>query len=282
MKKLITQEYIQPLLRPLSKSDYKGTNGHALLIAGSYGMMGAAVLSTQAALRSGSGLVSTYVPSKGVDVLQIAVPQAMVIPDTSPEYIRAISMSKPFDAIGIGPGLGNHQDTRTAIGQFISSCKQPLVIDADALNCIAAEPSLQVHIPEGSILTPHLGEFKRLVGEWQTDEEKMKKLQQLSKATKSIVVLKGPNSCVASPDGALIFNTSGNEGMAKGGSGDVLTGVLTAFMARGYSAYEAAVIGVYVHGKAGDLAANEFGKISMNALDLIHQLAPVFKQIYPV
>jgi NAD(P)H-hydrate epimerase len=279
MKQLITKEYVQSLLRPLSTSDYKGSNGHALLIAGSYGMMGAAVLATNAALRSGAGLVTSYVPSKGVEVLQIAAPQAMIIADAFPEFIHTISFSKSFDAIGIGPGLGSNKATQNAIIHFISNCEQSLVIDADALNCIAANSFQFKLIPEGSILTPHLGEFKRLVGSWKTDKEKFKKLQQLSKSTKSVVVLKGAGSCIACPDKALIFNTTGNEGMAKGGSGDVLTGVLTALLAKGYSAYEAAIIGVFIHGKAGDLAAEELGKISMNAQDIINHLAKAFKQL---
>ena len=270
---------IKKLIKPSRTFAHKGTNGHGLLISGSYGMMGAAVLSANAALRSGVGLLSIHTPKCGVEILQQAVPQAMVEVDIHQYFTTIIQSVEQFKGIGIGPGLGQAENTQKALHHLLQLVIQPLVIDADALNILASHQNWLSLIPTGSILTPHPGEFKRLVGEWNCDEEKLEKLKEFCGKVKSYVILKGAFSCLCTPEGLFYFNSTGNEGMAKGGSGDVLTGILTALLAQGYTSESAAMIGMMVHGLAGDIAAESIGKVSMNALDLIEFLPNAFMQL---
>jgi len=242
-------------------------------------MMGAAVLSANAALRSGVGLLSIHTPKCGVEILQQAVPQAMVEVDIHQYFTTIIQSVEQFKGIGIGPGLGQAENTQKALHHLLQLVIQPLVIDADALNILASHQNWLSLIPTGSILTPHPGEFKRLVGEWNCDEEKLEKLKEFCGKVKSYVILKGAFSCLCTPEGLFYFNSTGNEGMAKGGSGDVLTGILTALLAQGYTSESAAMIGMMVHGLAGDIAAESIGKVSMNALDLIEFLPNAFMQL---
>lgn len=279
MKNVLTLDSIKVLIKPSTTDAHKGTHGHALLIAGSYGMMGSAVLASQAALKSGVGLVSIQTPQCGVDILQISCPQAMVIPDQGKFHISTIELNKQFQAIGIGPGLGQHPETITAFEEFLNGVDQPIVIDADALNILALNRALIKHIPPNSLLTPHPGEFKRLIGEWSSEQEKEEKLLALCKETNIYVLLKGANSTLCTPSGNRLINSTGNEGMGKGGSGDALTGIITALIAQGYSTLDAASIGMFVHGLAGDLAANKLGKVSMNAQDIISYLPNAFIQL---
>ena len=274
----ITTKAIKKILKPLSKFDHKGDNGKALLIAGSYGKMGACVLGAKACLRSGIGLLTLHVPRSGSLVVQTAVPEAMTLIDTDETHFTNFTDLAGFDVIGIGPAIGVESQTMDAFKKILE-LKKPMVIDADGLNLLSAYPDLLTKIPTGSILTPHPKEFERIVGKWKNDFERLEKQQNLSSSTKAIVVLKGAHTSITSPDGKIYFNSTGNPGMAKGGSGDVLTGILTGLLAQRYSALDTALIGVFVHGLAGDLAAREKGMHSLIASDLIEFLPQAFKSL---
>lgn len=253
------------------KFSHKGDYGRALLIAGSLGKMGACVLSARAALRSGAGLLTVHVPRCGYSIIQTSVPEAMATVDSNEDHFSDAGDASMYDVIGIGPGLGITSQTVTGLRKVLQQ-RKPMVIDADALNILAGSRELLHLIPTGSILTPHPGEFKRLVGEWKNDFERLELQRKLAAQTKSTVILKGAHTSIADPDGNVFFNSTGNPGMAKGGSGDVLTGVLTGLLSQRYPATEAAIIGVFAHGLAGDIAAREMGENSVIAGDIVEFL----------
>lgn len=274
---LLTQDDIKSRIQPRSKFGHKGNFGHALIIAGSYGKMGASVLSARAALRSGVGLLTMHVPACGYTILQASVPEAMVNVDADEHVISQIPPVENYSSIGIGPGIGKDKKTVVALTKLLESYRKPLVIDADALN-ILSESSALIHLlPQGSILTPHPKEFERLVGNWKNDFERLEKQHEFSMKTKSIVLLKGAHSSITAPDGTVYFNHTGNAGMATGGSGDVLTGIVTALLAQGYSSLDSAIIGCWVHGLAGNQAAANLGQISMVASDIVDYLPTAFR-----
>lgn len=275
---LSTRKSVAKLLRPRKKFDHKGTFGHALLVAGSHGKIGAAVLSGRAIKRAGAGLLSVYSPICGYEILQSSVPEAMVITDPEKDFISGCPDLDKFNVLGIGPGLGQHEKTVRALAKFLEHGK-PCVIDADALNIIASNRELLHLVPKGSILTPHPKEFERLVGGWKDDFERLERQLDLARKINGVVVLKGAFSSVALPDGKVYFNSTGNPGMATGGTGDVLTGILTGILAQGYDVGEAAILGVYLHGSAGDLAVLETGPDSLIASDLIRFLPNAFRQL---
>ena len=261
---------IQKMFRKRGLFAHKGTFGHALLIAGSYGKMGAAVLSAQACLRTGVGLLTVQVPAAGYVILQSSVPEAMTITDEEKEVISQLIDIEKFTTLGIGPGLGTHIKTVEMLESLVRNLKKPIVIDADALNILSQRKSLLHLLPENCIFTPHLKEFERLTGTtFRNDFERLEALQQFAIQNKVIVVLKGHFTAVALPTGEVHFNSTGNPGMATGGSGDVLTGMITALLAQGYLPHEAAMLGVYLHGKAGDLAAGTQGFAGMIASDIV-------------
>jgi NAD(P)H-hydrate epimerase len=268
---------IRVMLRKRKKFSHKGDYGRALLIAGSQGKMGACVLAACAALRSGCGLLTVHVPKCGYDIIQTAVPEAMAAIDNEHDYFSDPGEVKNYDVIGIGPGpgLGNTPSTKAGVRKVLELGK-PTVIDADALNIISENRGLLHLLPHRSILTPHPGEFERLVGQWSNDFERLELQRKLAIQAKCTVVLKGAHTSVATPSGAVFFNSSGNPGMAKGGSGDVLTGVLTGLLSQGYRAPEAAIIGVYIHGLAGDLAAAKTGQNALIASDIVDFLGQSF------
>lgn len=270
---------IKRLIKPRDRFNHKGNFGHALLIAGSTGKMGAAVLAARAALRAGVGLLTAHVPAHANFILQSAVPEAMTTQDQEADFFSGREIESFYTAVGIGSGLGQAPETLTGFEHVLNQSVKPMVLDADALNILSVKPALLAKVPAGSILTPHPGEFKRLVGEWQNDFDKLEKLLTLAQRLKSAVVLKGAYSAIALADGSIYFNSTGNPGMATGGSGDVLTGILTALLAQGYSTTDAALIGVYVHGLAGDLAASEIGETSLIAGDLVNYLPAAFKRL---
>jgi len=272
----LTTKAIRKKLHPLSKFDHKGDNGKALLIAGSYGKMGACVLAARSCLRSGIGLLTVHVPRSGNVVLQTAVPEAMTLTDKDETHFTGFTDNASFDVIGVGPGLGMESQTTDAFRKILE-LEKPMIIDADGLNILAAHPELQTIIPNGSILTPHPKEFERLVGSWKNDFERLEKQKQLSSATNAIVILKGAHTSITTPNGKVYFNSTGNPGMAKGGAGDVLSGILTGLLAQHYSTVDAALIGVFIHGLSGDLAARENGMHSLIASDLIEFLPKAFK-----
>jgi ADP-dependent NAD(P)H-hydrate dehydratase / NAD(P)H-hydrate epimerase len=274
----VLDKSIKKIIQPRSRFSHKGNYGHALLIAGSFGKMGACILSAKAALRSGIGLLTLHVPKSGNTILQTAVPEAMCTFDTNENYFSASPENLSYDTIGIGPGLGQHTDTVKAFTQLLHQYQQPMVIDADALNILSANRHLLSLTPPGSILTPHPKEFERLVGTWATDFERLEKQKKLALQLNSVIVLKGAYTSIASPDGNVYFNSTGNPGMATGGSGDVLTGIITGLLAQNYNPTEAAILGVYLHGYAGYLAANELGMNSLIASDLVLFLSQAFKR----
>jgi NAD(P)H-hydrate epimerase len=266
------------IYKPKPKFAHKGTNGHALIIAGSLGKMGAAILSSKACLKSGSGLVTAFIPKIGNNVLQIANPEIMTL-FSADENTIAGTIETHFEAVGIGPGIGKAPETLETLKYILLHCDKPLVLDADALNLLAEHPELRKSIPINSIITPHPKELSRWIGSWKNDTEKIEKVLKLVDQFKIYVVLKGAYTCIFCPDGTLHFNSSGNPGMATAGSGDVLTGILTGLLAQGYTAKESCLLGVYLHGLAGDLAAKEKSQESLIASDIIEFLGKAYLQL---
>jgi hydroxyethylthiazole kinase-like uncharacterized protein yjeF len=274
---LVNSESIRKLIRPREKFSHKGDFGHALLIGGSYGKIGANVLATRAAIRAGSGLVTSLVPRCGYSILQSAVPEAMVLTDDEEKILVRVPDISAFTSIGIGPGLGRDLRTAAFLASLFSHEITPCVIDADALNILSDHRDIQNLVSANSILTPHPGEFRRLVGNWKDDFERLEMQRTLSVRLKSIVVLKGAHTSISLPNGDIFFNSTGNPAMATAGSGDVLTGLLTALLAQGYKPADAALIGVFIHGLAGDLATKR--RFSIIASDIIEEIPAAFGQV---
>jgi len=276
---VVQRKDVKRIKKPRLKFDHKGTYGRAMLISGSYGKMGAAVLAARAAMRSGLGLLTIHTPECGYQILQTSIPEAMVSIDPHEDFFSTLPEVSAMDAVGIGPGIGSHPETIRAFAKLLDNYSKPIVIDADGLNILAANSHLLLTLPPGCILTPHPKEFERLVGTWRDDFERLEKLKTLAKELNAVIVLKGANSSIASPEGDVYFNTTGNPGMATGGSGDVLTGILTSILAQGYPSLETALLGVYVHGLAGDNAVTEKGMDSLIASDIIDSLPRAFQRI---
>ncbi|MCB9080866.1 MAG: NAD(P)H-hydrate dehydratase [Lewinellaceae bacterium] len=266
-------------VHPRQRFAHKGTFGHALLISGSYGMMGAAILSARAALRSGIGLLQVHVPRCGYEIIQMSVPEAMASIDRHQFQCSEIPDLERFQAIGAGPGLGQKPSTAAALLTLLESYHGPLVLDADALNIIAAN-EWATKIPPGAILTPHPKEFARLFGPSTDNFARLAHQQELSRLHGIYIVLKGAYTCTTTPGGETYFNSTGNPGMATAGSGDVLTGIITGLLAQGYPAEQAAVLGVYLHGLAGDLAEAALDQEALLASDLITYLGGAFQQLH--
>lgn len=259
---------------------HKGTYGHALLCAGSLGKIGAAILSSRACLRSGVGLLSTLIPACGYSIIQESVPEAMAIPTDSEEEISgAIPSLEKFNAVGIGPGIGTSEPTKDFLTSLIRSSTCRMVLDADALNIIGKDRSLLDHLNNRAVLTPHSKEFDRLAGDSSTTFERIQKQIEMSKEFGIVVLLKGHYTSISTPEGQVYFNTTGNPGMSTAGSGDVLTGIILALLAMGYTSLDAARIGAYLHGLSGDCALKSIGDTSMIASDLIDHLPEAIKQL---
>ncbi|MEM9918232.1 MAG: NAD(P)H-hydrate dehydratase [Bacteroidota bacterium] len=270
----------QAMLHQRSKYSHKGTFGHALLVVGSYGKIGAAVLAARACLRSGVGLLSLYAPRCGYDILQNSVPEAMVLPTTDAEFLTQPPAIERYRAVGAGCGIGTAEASAEMLKQVLQQARHPMVLDADALNILAKHPDYYSLLPPHSILTPHPKEFQRLFGPTANDFERHELQKAKAKALNVYILLKGANSCIATPEGDTYFNATGNPGMASGGSGDVLTGMLTALLAQGYPPKEAILLGVYLHGLAGDLAVEQVGsQEALLASDLIDYIGQAFKDI---
>ncbi len=262
-----------------SKHDHKGSFGHGLLMAGSYGKMGAAILAARAALRSGLGKLTIHVPHSANNIMQVAVPEAMTSVDDYDEFIGELPSLEGYDRFAIGPGIGLAKKTRRFLKNLLSYAEHPLILDADALNLLAKYPELKELIPENSILTPHVGEFERLFGTTKTVHKRLEVLREQAVKLKCIIILKGANTAIASPQGEIYFNATGNPGMATAGAGDVLTGVLLGFIAQIPDPIIAAVCAVYVHGYAGDLAAEKKGVHGLIAGDIVDELGVAIHQI---
>lgn len=266
-------------IRRRRRNEHKGNFGHALLAAGSFGKMGAAILGARAALRTGAGLLTCHIPAKGYHIMQISVPEAMVETDQSEIIVSEIREPDRFDAIGIGPGIGCKPNARKAVATLLNEYNGPLVIDADALNILALNPELLKLAGERAILTPHPGEFARLAGDSSSGYEQLEKQIAFSGKYNCVVVLKGANTSVSLPDGNVFFNSTGNPGMATAGSGDVLTGVILGLLSQGYSPASAAITGVYLHGLAGDIAAGLKCMESLIASDITENLHSAYTKL---
>ena len=275
---LVDKVMIKTIHKPRSTFAHKGTFGHAALFCGSKGMMGAAVLSSMGCLRSGAGKLTTYIPQCGYQVLQTAVPEAMALVSGEDILVSADGIER-FDAVGIGPGIGMHPSHKNLLKAIFEKVKAPMVIDADALNVMAENKELLSLIPARSIITPHPKEFERLFGKTENDFERLALAASSAKELNIYIVLKGHFSIISTPEGKGYFNSTGNAGMATGGSGDVLTGIITGLLAQGYSPRHAAQLGVYLHGLAGDMAAAELSQEAMIASDIVKYIPQAFKII---
>ena len=276
---ILEEDDVRCRMRQRDDFAHKGTMGHALIIAGSRGMAGAAMLATKACRRSGVGKVTVHTPAANIIPLQIGVPEAIL--DFDPDncfFTEAVSTDR-FQAMGIGPGLGNNENSAiTMIGQ-LRRAQCPIVIDADAINILATHKAWMQQLPAGCILTPHIGEFERLEGASSDSYDRLSKAIILADRQQAYIVLKGHNTAIVTPGGRIMFCPTGNSGMATAGSGDVLTGVITALLARGYAQADACLVGTYLHGLAGDIAAKKFGKESLMASDIIDALPEAFMRV---
>ncbi len=274
---LTTKEDIIPLLKKRTKFAHKGDFGHSLIIAGSYGKIGAAVLAAKACLKSGTGLLTMCIPKCGYEIIQATIPEGMVEADPELNFISHEIEIEKYNSVAAGPGLGTNKHTQIFLDKLIQTTFIPLVLDADAINMISENKNWLNNIPENSVFTPHLKEFERLAGKSTNSSDRLELQRTFSKKYSVYVVLKGAHSSISCPNGDIHFNSTGNPGMAKGGSGDVLTGIITSFLAQGYSSEHACIIGVYIHGLAGDIAAQRLSEESMIASDIIESLGSAFK-----
>lgn len=269
--------YASGLLKIRARFSHKGTYGHGLLIAGSYGMMGAALLASKACLKAGAGLVTAHIPRIGYHILQTAVPESLVSLDESDIQFTKLPEFSAFNALAVGPAIGRNLPVQEALRALLASCKLPMVLDADALNILAEHKDWIQHIPAQSILTPHPKEFERLFGKYNSAYERNMAQISFSKKHSLIIVLKGAYTSVSYPDGSCWFNSTGNPGMATGGSGDVLTGIILSLLAQKYESKDAAILGTYIHGLAGDMALEEEGAEGVTASDIIKYIGKAFK-----
>ncbi|MBR1621200.1 MAG: NAD(P)H-hydrate dehydratase [Prevotella sp.] len=277
---IIEENEVRKLLIPRHDFEHKGSIGNALLIAGSYGMAGAAILSARACLRSGVGKVTVHTPRKNYNAMQTAVPEAVMQMDREETLFSEAVDAEDFDALGIGPGLGQSENTAIALIAQLRRTTAPIVADADALNILANHRAWMQQLPKGIVMTPHPKEFERMYGNrCNGDYERLAKAREMAEHLQAFILLKGHYSALCLPDGDVVFNSTGNSGMATAGSGDVLTGIITALLSRGYRQREACIIGMYVHGLAGDLAAKEVGKESLIASDIIRYLPKAFLRL---
>ena len=276
---LLEENDVHPRIMKRDPFAHKGKMGNALIIAGSYGMGGASVLATKACLRSGAGKVTVHTPKRNNVIMQISVPEAIIQFDREETTFSEAVDTEDFNAVGIGPGLGTSEQTAIAIIAQLRRTQCPLVADADAINILANHRAWLQQLPKGIILTPHPKEFDRLEGHSADSFERLMKVRDLAQRIQGYVLLKGHNTSLCLPDGHIMFNPTGNAGMATAGSGDVLTGIITGLLARGYKQEDACVVGMYLHGMAGDFAARELGQESVIASDLIQYLPYAFKRL---
>lgn len=277
---LVESRTVRPHLHPRALFSAKRDYGSTMIFAGSMGMMGAAVMCARAALKCGAGLATVHTARSGITILQSAVPEAMFEPDRNERFISDMSLHHNHEAVAIGPGIGTNEATVSALENLLKLCQSPLVLDADALNCIVKRPSLLSLLPPHTVITPHIGEFDRLFGDQPNAEARLKKAIEVAKLYNIVIVLKSHHTVTIRPTtGKVYFNSTGNPGMATAGAGDVLTGVIAAFMSQGYQPEYAATIGVFVHGLAGDMAADEVGEYGMVASDISDRLGRAIKAI---
>ncbi|MEQ8220244.1 MAG: NAD(P)H-hydrate dehydratase [Arenibacter sp.] len=278
---LIAKNEVLSMYIPREKYSHKGSYGHSLIIGGSYGKIGAVILAAKGSMLAGSGLVTAFVPRCGYLPLQTALPEAMVITDNEEVEISEINFSMLPSVIGIGVGIGTTTTTIKAFSEFLKRNKLPLVIDADGLNILSTNQDLFKDLPPQTVLTPHPKELERLIGKWADDFDKLKKAKEFSEKYDCILVIKGANTITVYKDMGYV-NTTGNPGMATGGSGDVLTGVITGLIAQGYSALNASIFGVYIHGKAADIAVEKCGFQALIASGILDNIGNAYLDLFQV
>lgn len=275
LAQLIGRPAARAMYRQRDKFSHKGSYGHALLVGGSYGKIGSICLSATACMRSGAGLATVFAPKCGYQILQTALPEAMLITDKTEDYLTEIEFDLEPSVICFGVGVGKEEKTLEAFEALLDRTQMPMVIDADGLNFLAGKKELLKKVPKSSVLTPHPKELERLIGSWKDDFEKLEKAGRFVRQYRLILVIKGAHSITVSEE-EIFINNSGNPGMATAGSGDVLAGVITGLISQGYSPLNAAVFGVYLHGRAGDLAARDMGYESLLAGDIAAYLGDAF------
>lgn len=258
--------------KPVSRFSHKGTFGHALIMAGSYGKIGAAILASRACLRTGTGLLTIRIPKCGYEIMQSSVPEAMTDTDRDGSCLSELPRNLDYNAIGTGPGIGTNPETVEVVRNLLRLYHGPLVLDADALNIVSQHPELKELFRSGIVITPHLKEFERLTEVTGDHYQRLQIARDFARKYQVVICLKGANTAVITPEGQIHFNSTGNPGMATGGSGDVLTGIITALLARGYNSEDAAILGVYIHGQAGDRAASARSQTGMIASDIVEWL----------
>lgn len=277
---IIEENDVRQLLMPRDPFAHKGTMGSALVVAGSFGMAGAAVMAAKACYRAGAGKVTVHTPRKNNEIVQISVPEAIVNLDHEETYIGTAIDTEDFDAMAIGPGIGQVETTAIAMISQVRRATCPVVADADALNIISNHRAWMQQLPKGIILTPHPKEFDRMNGSPCADSyERLSKARTMAEHLEAYIILKGHLSALCMPNGSVFFNQTGNAGMATAGSGDVLTGIITGLLARGYNQGDACKLGMYLHGLAGDIAAKELGEESLMATDIIKYLPKAFERL---
>ncbi|WP_314058808.1 NAD(P)H-hydrate dehydratase [Empedobacter brevis] len=267
---------IQKRLKTPSCFSHKGTFGHALIVGGSLGKIGSIVLSAKAALKTGSGLVTSYTPKCGQDILQVNLIESMCLTDETNDLIKNFPLLQDYQGVAIGMGLGQTAETEINFIEWIKKQAQPLVIDADALNILAKQTNPFLIIPKESILTPHPKELQRLIGNWENDFDKIKMVKDLALQYQITFVIKGFYSVITTSDGKVYFNSTGNWGMATAGSGDTLSGIIASLKGQGYQSVDAALIGVYLHGLAGDLAIKKIHPHSLTASDISDYISEAY------
>ena len=277
---IATPSEVTSLIHSRPYDAHKGTFGHGMLIAGKRSMAGAAILSAKAALRSGVGLLTVHTPTYNTPIIQGCIPEAIISEDYSPTNFTRVSQTERYDAIGIGPGLGTSEETSHGIFELLKKKQKPLVIDADAINCIASHREMLSMIPPNSILTPHFRELQRITGKDFALNERLYEAMNLASEHHLFIILKGAYTAIVCPDKQIMFNTTGNVGMATAGSGDVLTGILVALLAQKYPPREASIVAAYTHGLAGDIAAEKTGYTSLIASDIISYLPQAWKMLH--
>lgn len=274
---ILEENDIRLLMKPRGDFAHKGTMGTALIIAGSYGMSGASVLATKACLRAGTGKVITHTPKRNYEIMQISVPEAVLQMDSEETIFSEPVDTDYYSAMGIGPGLGTNESTAIALIAQLRRSTCPTVVDADALNILASHRAWMQQLPKDIIFTPHPRELDRLAGNTSSNcMERLDKAIELAEHLQGYIILKGHYSALCHPNGKVEFCSTGNSGMATAGSGDVLTGIITALLARGYKQADACRLGMHLHGLAGDLAAKDLGKESLIASDIIQYLPKAF------
>ena len=276
---LTEKDEFKMALKKRSRFAHKGSVGKALLIAGKKGMAGAAVLSAKACLRGGVGKLTVRTPECNVRVLQSAVPEAVLNVDVDNNCFSQSFDTADYDAMGIGPGIGTSSYTTQAFIEQVSLAKCPAVIDADALNICGSHRGWIAQLPKYCILTPHKKELFGLIGTTRNSYEELERTRDLAMRQQLYIIIKGAYSAVCTPEGNVYFNSTGNPGMATAGSGDVLTGIILALLAQSYPPEMAARLGVYLHGLAGDIVAEELCEESLIASDLVDYLPRAFRAL---